>query len=593
MNRGWLGGVYLGYSELVGTNPTWQDLEVCLRQYSLAQVFEAVGRMSVVLESEKVGFFEKQAHLLLGCFEPELGRIIATRLETDRLASLQNPACPPSIAIDETSLLSVLKAACLTSTPGGAEQQRSLQPLAESLLIVNDLTDRAWITPEGVSLNSPEGIRRWAYYLTVNGLFRHRERQMHAMARMFELYLTDRAHLRDTSSSYLDLPALVTRSTGFRPEEFWSLAFAFMAHFANLAPTELATSQAFINRRKYFGVGYSFTDDQVDRFLSFFGRSLDVVAAEMRQRYTSLELHPFSITPLSASPLVFQGDLVIAPYLPELYNKLTLGLHYFLLDSLPPESRQGYLIYIGDVFEDYVAHLMRRAYPERPRGPRFIDGPALRAAVPGSRRATPKVCDGLLLYDDAVVLLETKAKILSAPARQGHDEAAFFKKLDEILIRGAAQLHETVRHIREGRLESLGVTADRVRRFYPLIVSLQTLPMASLIPNPDGSLLYKWMIQELSDRGVLQDDGVQPLQLMSAGEIEEAEARIVEGDDLKAMLNKKISHPLARVGSFHNFFRTLLEGDQKPTNHFLRARYEALTGQTVEFFRKHQRSGVR
>ncbi len=589
IKQGWGGGVYLGYRELIGGNPTWKDLEARLRHYSLAQVFESIGRMSVLLESEKVGFFEKQALLLRGCFTAELGQSIARKLDADRLASQQNPAHPPSIAIDETSLFSVLKAACWLLEPGGGEQPQSLQPLAEALLMINDLTDQAKISPEGAPIASADGLRRWAYYLTVNGLFRHRERQMHAMARTFELYLSDRTHLRGRSSHYLDLPSLVTRSTGLKPEEFWSIDFAFMAHFATLDPTEFAKNQAFINRRAYFGAGYAFTDHQIDRFLSFVGRNLDDVAAEMRQQYNSIEVHPFSVTPLSKSPLVFHGDLVIAPYLPELYNKLTSGLHYFLLDALPAGDRAGYLAYIGDVFEDYITQLMLRAYPGRSGGPRFIDGATLRAAVPGSRKATPKICDGLLLYDDGVILLETKARILSAPARQGHDEEGFFKKLEEILVRGAAQLHETIGHIRAGRLASVGVIPDRVRRFYPLIVSLQTLPMLSLIPDPDGGLLYKWVAQQLVDKGVLQEDDVEPLQLMSAGEIEEAEARIAAGDDLKGMLDSKSAHPLARVGSFHNFFRTFREVAQKPTNRFLEERYQALTEHSVQFFREHQR----
>ncbi|HEU4648549.1 MAG TPA: hypothetical protein VFS33_05775 [Gemmatimonadales bacterium] len=591
LREGYGAGVHLGYQAFYGRPSSWEGIGERLREYALGQVLEVLGRVSAVLESEDESAISKQVRLIDALFGAEGGPILA-RLAAEHERAQADPGRAGAIAIDETSVLTVLKAACWNLPPGGdGSVARPLRALGEALLIANDLADRAPIAPTDAALDQRDGLQQWAYYVTVNALFRHRERQMHWICRAYELYLTDRRHLRERSADYLDLPTLMQAATGLAPEQLWAVLFAFLSPFAQIRPSTVASDRALIPRHRFFGDNYAFTSEETERFWSFMARDVESFSAEMRQRYSPSAIHPFSALPLSRSPLVVDGGLAFAPYLPELYAKLTTGLHYLVLDSLPAARRGQFLRYIGEVFEDYIAQLFRRVYGDTAAksgatgAARYIDGQTLRAALAPKRGPQPKVCDGLIVEGDMVILLETKAKLLTADARNGHDAPAFFAKFEEIVVRGARQLDATATHLRAGRLRSLGLDPKRVRMICPVLISLQSLPYLVVIPSERGAPLYAWTALRLQEEGLLRQPGVQPLQFMEASECEELEARLLRGDSLQAILEAKLSDPVALRESFQNFFflRRPLPG--KPTNRYLEARYEQLTAAALAFFR--------
>jgi hypothetical protein len=185
-----------------------------------------------------------------------------------------------------------------------------------------------------------------------------------------------------------------------------------------------------------------------------------------------------------------------------------------------------------------------------------------------------------------LLLFEVKAKFFSLDARTGRSQEEFFKRLHEIVVDGAWQLDESLKHLRHGRLESLGLTQKRVRRVFPVVVSLDPVPMSAP--------LRSWIDEQISSRELLRalpgdEFELMPLEVCSARDLEWLEA-IIDGEPIRPgdLLHKKVSTPYGRSVGLTTWTST----HPLPTPRILRSypihhekRWDTLAEGAVEFFR--------
>jgi len=184
--------------------------------------------------------------------------------------------------------------------------------------------------------------------------------------------------------------------------------------------------------------------------------------------------------------------------------------------------------FIGAVFEDQVRRtlerwisLLRQQNRRWHSQASIVTEREILAALSNAGVKETKVADFLLVLDRDVIAIETKAKFFSVAARTGTDEEGYFKRLDEIVIRGARQLDATIEHVRAGRLASLGLRPGRVRRVLPVVVSFSDL----FISPP----FREYVDGRLAEEGVLNDSGdgrchVRPLEVLDCTDMETIEA---------------------------------------------------------------------
>jgi len=566
--------VALGYDEVFGIKPSWDELLARLRQYSLAQVLGCLGRISGVLDHFSRRHAEAQKRVCDGLFGDRSLVVwtgVLNWLKREKQAGA--PQATPGL-FHELQLITLAKVALLTLEVDQPDGPASWDALAEALLMLNNLQQGVLGSNPGADPSTPEGFKVWHQHFIANGLFHHGDTEVHTFPRAYDLYLSDKPHLY-SDPAYVDLPAAVREATGLEPDTFWFILFAFMAHWRTIEPNAIAGGQWAMNPTTYFST-LTFSKADTDRFLSLVCLGVQDMKELVRSYYSVGALKPFHVLPFAKWPLVRIGDNLFCVSVKLLKHKLTDGLHHLFLDDkkFDRERRGRYLDYMGSVFEDYVSRLLARVYPALAH--RYVGPKELTASISG------QTCDFVILYGDALVLLEAKATRFSLAARTEESWSDYERQFKEIFLDSASQIDNTIKAIEAGKLLHLGIDPAVVRLYFPLVVSLEDLPMSRPI--------YLKVREDIEQAGLLQDPKVRPFQAIDVGALEFLEIVLDSGRSLREILQEKVASEDGRDQSMGNY---LLSKDEPfikgPVNTYLGDSFTKLGDRAIEVFRAHKR----
>lgn len=553
-----------GSSLLLDKEASWEAVASLVGHYTIEQLLDVCVRISIALGHFRVDWSDRQKLILEGLCNTQKATTLWARAESLEAKDAHISSRPALFG--DLQILTLAKVAFLTELPG-EQRDTDWTPLVEALLMINDLVFNPEITG---GIDTPGGRQEWHQALVVNSLFHHSENELHATARAFELYLSDRPHLRD-HAHYVDLPALVEAVTGISAELLWAILFAFGAHWKTVALESLAETPGGIDRDDYFSDRYGFSADETDKFFTLVARDVDQMREEIRATYSFENIRPFHFLPFARWPLVTVGSIAYCVSLRLMEDKLGRGLHHLFLqpEVLDNRVRQRYLDYIGVVFEDYMHQLFGRAYP--PVSGRYVDEQHLRDRITG------KVCDGALLYGDAVVLVEAKAPLFTLASRSGESWSEYSSKLDQLFINAARQIENTVRGIEAGHLRDLGVDPRDIRHYFPLIVTLEDVPL--------NALIYEDIDLRIRRNELLSGEKIRPWQAIDVGELEFIEVAVQEGRSLRDLLDEKTSNSDSVHLGFGNY--CYMRGERffrEGMNAYLRQVFELVTQRASDIF---------
>lgn len=350
-----------------------------------------------------------------------------------------------------------------------------------------------------------------------------------------------------------------------------------MAHWRTIEPDAVAAGVWAMSRSKYFST-LAFSDAEIDQFFNLVSVDADTMQKLVRERYSIESLKTFDVLPFAKHPLVTFGDYVSCVSVKLLSAKLTTGLHYVFLDEKKfDRTRRGkFLDYMGSVFEDYLSRLFGRVYP--PAANRYLGPAELAGAISG------KSCDYLIHYGDALVLIEAKATRFTLSARTEASWSDYQRAFNEIFLDSAAQIDNTVRAIEAGKLLHLGVDPAVIRSYYPVIVTLEDLPM--------NRAIYRKVREDIARSHLLEQPKVKALQATDVGEMEFLEIAMNAGASLRDILQEKVDSEEGRDESLGNYL--LLRDSpftrQGQVNEYLGGLFTKLGDRALEAFRKNKRS---
>lgn len=568
--------IRIGFSDLFDGTPQWQDVVDRLRRYTLEQVLDVVGRASALLNRFEPWKSRRGQRLLCdSLFGGGSGRVRDAVARWVR--SLPRDERPRSFVLfHELQLINLAKIALLTLTADSGSADEDLTCLGEALLMTNDLiTDEepAITREEAATL---EGRQRFQRYVVMNGLFHHGGNDLHRLVRANELYLTDRSHLL-SCGSYLDLPSLMQEVTGISADALWTILFAMDGHWRNVKPEEGRVPGP-LNYNTYFTRHCNFTEDESRLLFSLVADDAETTRQKLETgAYGPGSLKPYDVLPFEDKPLIVSGDWVYCASVQLLFRKMTRGLHHLFLNGLADEARRDqYLTYMGEVFGDYVDSLFARAF--LPETGRCIDGASLKALAP----AGVKVCDDALLYGDAVILIESKATLFTLAVRTAGNWEEYQRKVNDIFVDAAAQLDATVRQIEMGTYRDLGLEPNSIHAYFPVVVTLEDLPM--------NRLIYEDIAARIRDEGHLQHAKVRPFQGVDASDLEFLEVAVNQGRSLRELLDDKLSTAAARNESMGNYCIARDESFIREENAYLKARFRELAERAEAFIRSRSRN---
>lgn len=354
-------GIRLGWRDLTGQRTTWEAILSRLQRYSTAEALDYLTRTSAVLFNASIGSVEEQRYLCVALLGDEAPQIWRQAVE---VILRRGPGSGPVVLFDQVSISIATKLVLrnLSSATTGA----GTRALGEALLMLNDHIDTGPLVPLARKAHTNESLETWAYFAYVNGTFLHEDDDLHALARTFDIFLTDREDLRTRHNGY-NLPALLESSTGLTVDQLWAMLFAVNAHFATITAENAGERTSALSRSGYFGKKFNFTRQEIDKFFAIVGKDVAVMS-DCVQEYSIYDPKPFHVLPFEESPLVIVGDLGFAPHVWLLFRRLTEGIYHLLFNALPTEERTRFTRYVGFVFEDYIERVIERALFQAKRG---------------------------------------------------------------------------------------------------------------------------------------------------------------------------------------------------------------------------------
>jgi hypothetical protein len=117
--------------------------------------------------------------------------------------------------------------------------------------------------------------------------------------------------------------------------------------------------------------------------------------------------------------------------------------------------------------------------------------------------------------------------------------------MDKLFVSAARQLTDRIRDFRDGRYTFGGLGSADIDTIYPVIVTLQSLP--------ESTPLWNYLDDVLRRNGLLQDKGVERLQLIDAEELEILETILQQGASLLDILRARSGDEEWRKISLKNF----------------------------------------
>lgn len=141
----------------------------------------------------------------------------------------------------------------------------------------------------------------------------------------------------------------------------------------------------------------------------------------------------------------------------------------------------------------------------------------------GSKKEPRDTPDVVLRYERQIVAMEVVAGALQIRTSTHGDLAAFARDLKKLVYKKADQLTKRIADIKDGETAGIGLTAEGVGRFWPVIVTAAPFPVRSEV--------MKKIRRDLKDQGLLQDKDIGPISIISAEDLAGLEGYVEAGQD--------------------------------------------------------------
>ena len=225
----------------------------------------------------------------------------------------------------------------------------------------------------------------------------------------------------------------------------------------------------------------------------------------------------------------------------------------------------------GHLVEYYTQETLKRAF-----GDRFIPERELSKAANGE-----SVCDGLVVYPNGVILFESKAASPLLDTGQGRNYDRYRTQWQTLMRKAASQLDSTIELLRAGTFTSLGVTAEMLRDFFPVV---------GVFEQPVHPLTYRVVRRtDLANHPLtekMQSGIAKPLQLLQIKEVDMLELASEHGKNVLDLLRKKTSTEEMTEISFHHFLYLTGETFQNNHSRWHAARFSQISDDARLYYRE-------
>jgi hypothetical protein len=365
----------------------------------------------------------------------------------------------------QTTLRLLNKCACVS----GSDSERSfdendvLNDFAESYLLVNELLAQGSSTLTGNSGKKQllvETIPMMEYAVNSSPAYETKK-----------LFVRGEEYLRllQENASELNVNEIFLQATGLTLEHYQRLIFGMFAFYWNFTSEEICRQDPIRGKSLLFNpIGQSpELTPLYEKLLQHISISIDQLRDRVEERpQFENEFRLWRKYPI----LKISEDRIICVDFSFLLEKLQTGVFWTIRDCLRDNRRERGIFedLWGDVFENYASSIIKRGINSQNPSNRekFIINPTY------DKKQRLECADIAICSDDALVLMECKATILSAPAKFSGDFNIFYDNIKSVK-KGIKQLSDAIR-----RLAALSQSRDvvkeidicKVKKIYPVLV---------------------------------------------------------------------------------------------------------------------------
>lgn len=565
--------VIVAYSDVYGQRLPLSEALARLKLFPLAPLLQLLSRADCTfafLDVEK----EDKAQAIL------IHELLTPAQRTDLKAALLRLSGDPRrqarhFVFHELQILNAIKLALVHCEDSVPAMPTDLTPVGEALLILNDhLAPVDFASGRFTALSKEQQHELMRSHLIQSMAFHQGVRIAAFLARWYDLIFLD-AQLCTGCPGFRNLLADLSKITGLDGMLYYSLGHILLAHWLRITYENAGSENPVIRIPDFFTTNFNIPLTELEPTFDQFATSREAIREQFQGRPA---WEPFYFLPMQARPILRKGDVVFCLSKRFLAEKLGPGLYHTILTG-QPDRKQGdlFLTFFGYVFESYIHRLLSRIFPPAKA---LVQRYLRDVRHPGTNE---QIADGIIVYEDSVVLIEAKAPLFPVAVLAGGDPVEIDEKLEDIVFHAARQLNALIGHIRAGKLTYLGIEPARIRRYYPLVVSLQFVPLEPL--------LYGYIMERIERQGCFRDlidptrpdTQVAPLQIASVADLERLETALATGKSLVEILAKKASNDSLSSETFGNFLLSQMPELVRVHNAYIQERFAALTSEVMTF----------
>ena len=554
--------VYVGYSEIFSRKVSEARLRKQIKKFNFLDCLVAYVQLGMTLENDGATNPKVQKGLMDRLFSQDL---------VQRITNIKPKHQDACLVFTEQQILTLVKLALLHGSasrkPLIGSFKKAPNRFVDSLLIVNDHLENDF--HERMRLASTEDEREAAKieFFVRNSSLNSHQAFRNLLPRYYHLFLEIPQESNLVSSTNnIDLNQTFKEATSFDLKTFIFLGFhlCVQLHDQSLIQKNYTPSGLVLGTGSHFSKT-SIENSEAKKVLDQLAIARTEFRKEWQQEFRRTKNFYYSFLTMRKTPLFrMDEDKYIPMSLRFLKERITVGVYWIIFDHL--KERKGdkgarrFAQYFGEIFQRYVEQMFSRVINQSSFLANRLFFERFYETSDGQRRSP----DVVLFYHRKAVFLEVKKKILQMEKTSiPGDIQEFEKDLDKIVTKSATQLQARIADFKKGLLCFEDHPAGEIDTFYPVVVTLDSIPQEHLI--------WRRIERKLAEKGCFQSQDIARLHIIDIEEMEMLEPLIQSGKSLVEVLDQKSSHPLYADLSMKSFlYHTYGRNPELLHNQFLR-----------------------
>lgn len=467
-----------------------------LKKYRFSDAINVLSRIDLKLGYHQAGLFDRQVELLdnMGYHDiiNKYNLYIKAHPEVQQLGR--------QIFFHEHQIYNAVKL-CLRHCTFRRTKIRkgAWRALVDVLLIIND-----HLTPHNIEKLPRKQIEKMQIlqYFIRNALFHKQDGPRHLISRWYELVFESYKLLSKDNPNYIDLETSFTTRYGMKPYDYLNICLALFTCWFGLEDRQINSGEVTLDSA---GIKAKYKMNK-----RVFNKVLKEVSATIRwyrQKIPETKFNPYDFLPLQKKPVLRKKSSLHCLSKKFLVEKFTTAFYHMMIDCFSGSHVDDFLTFFGEIYENYLKTIFDNEF-NRSKVNRLFFG----SLKYKKGRNSIESCDGIIDHSNSLLVMEFKAKLFAYDFLAKGKDKYFQNKFNEIIFRSARELNTTIDDFNNGILLIPGINNRRIKYFFPVIISLQPIPMIKILNNH--------IADELKKKGYLQQPNVAKIEIIDTYELE-------------------------------------------------------------------------